>query len=60
MQDYYIQLLAILHEEELIRCRKRFEKQDNFGMAELMTRELDQREAEHKAQKKAKREEKEK
>lgn len=39
------ELLAILHDEELLRVRRRFQMRNNHRMAEILTFEIEQREA---------------
>jgi hypothetical protein len=43
--NYFGQLLGVLSDEELIRCRKRFELANEGRMAEILTDELEEREA---------------
>lgn len=42
--NFFGQLLAILHEEELLKLRRRFEMRNNAVMVAVLTDELEERE----------------
>lgn len=47
--NFFGQLLAILHEEELLKLRRRFEMRNNAVMVAVLTDELEEREGIEKA-----------
>jgi hypothetical protein len=48
--NFFGQLIAILHEEELLKLRRRFEMRNNAVMVAVLTDELQEREGIEKAQ----------
>lgn len=47
--NFFGQLMAVLHEEELLKLRRRFQMRNNAVMVAVLTDELEEREGIEKA-----------